>query len=416
MKIGFLVHRNEYYKYFAPVIDEALRRGHQVVCLHDCAQPRTGRKGYQFPDIAAAPAFRFGNPDRIPFGKDDDLVQIAAGKGLNAIVSLTFTPQDDALYRVLKDRGVSWVALHYFLDGYDHLLHGLNGPDRHFFYSPIWLDWAVEYVSSLGSKNGKTPDTGKLRQTSRSAGCVELDQMGLINPAGVREEWDIPPDKPVVLLVPFPVSTSRYNFWSRFVYGADKPVFQSLAVSAALKFGYLKDVWGRWNDPNVLRAVRRFCDNNEAYLLVKARLKEGVEKHVAAAADRIVYDESCYPATILKCLSISSLCIHFVSSTVTEAVSAGVPVLFISSRGAEMFNLESHFPALRRQMLFRYVDHPGISHRLTVPEAIRSLPHKSLADFPLDPVQRSEYIEKFLGFSDGRSSSRVLDEMERLPG
>jgi len=36
-------------------------------------------------------------------------------------------------------------------------------------------------------------------------------------------------------------------------------------------------------------------------------------RHTAARADRVLYDESYYPATILELLSISSLCVHFFS-------------------------------------------------------------------------------------------------------
>ncbi len=37
-----------------------------------------------------------------------------------------------------------------------------------------------------------------------------------------------------------------------------------------------------------------------------------------------------------------------------------------------------------------------------------------LSDYPLDPVARAQYVEKFIGFDDGKSAERVLDAVQSL--
>ena len=39
---------------------------------------------------------------------------------------------------------------------------------------------------------------------------------------------------------------------------------------------------------------------------------------------------------------------------------------------------------------------------------------RRLADFPLDHAARAQYIDKFIGFDDGKGADRVLDAVQSL--
>jgi len=55
---------------------------------------------------------------------------------------------------------------------------------------------------------------------------------------------------------------------------------------------------------------------------------------------------------------------------------------------------------------------PGIVWSADAAEATRLLSTMRLTDFRIDPEVRREYVKKFLGFDDNRSSERVLDLVE----
>ena len=163
-----------------------------------------------------------------------------------------------------------------------------------------------------------------------------------------------------------------------------------------------------------MSAVRAFCDRNGAALVVKARAKDPVPSYLARRADRVLYDEHYYPATILELLKISALCLHFFSTAAYEAAYAGVPSICIAP-GAD----DLGFPALWREWFLSVA--PGTSfnfrgavYAIGLPEVVGGFPGKRIADFPLDPVARAQYVEKFVGFDDGKSSDRVLDAVQSL--
>jgi hypothetical protein len=162
----------------------------------------------------------------------------------------------------------------------------------------------------------------------------------------------------------------------------------------------------------VIKAVRAFASRNGAHLIVKSRLKRRPLFYTRAVADTHLYDESVYPATILELLRIASACVGFYSTTVHEAAYLGVPYVCLrpSDRDVRGPRPVQHVFMDRSKSSW---DFPGVSTVLEVPEAVASLPRRSLDDFNVDAQARAAYVEKFLGYDDGRSSKRVLDEIHR---
>jgi len=57
-------------------------------------------------------------------------------------------------------------------------------------------------------------------------------------------------------------------------------------------------------------------------------------------------------------------------------------------------------------------DFEGVVTAADISEAITDLPDRDLASFALDPGRAKLYVSKFIGPNDGRSSSRLLAELE----
>jgi len=402
IRLVFVVWRKNFYRVIGPVVDAALRRGWDVECWHDWAQPRWGTKESEFPD--AIPAFRWGTPKVVAYRGEDELVAQLCARPPDAVVAIT--PRPAALKRTVR-----WVGLHYmtnYVDPGEPL--GIFNCDVVAGYSNFWLEQAIEYFKEKGAlrDSGATTEREIVRRFT-TVGVPELDQVDSIEPRAVRERLGLPADRPVVLYLPYPTMSNPRTFWLRHVYAPTSRVRRALAVLAGRRFDYWHHVASDWNDRRLATALREFCDANDALLVVKSRLKEGVvPRYTASRADLVLYDPSYYPATILELLSVASFCVHFFSSAVYESVFLGVPSLCIAPSADDM-----GLPTWSRG-LFNVRDGgsynvPGASYFMPLSQAFDALPHASLKDFPMNPMSRARFVNTFLGFDDTRSSERLLD-------
>jgi hypothetical protein len=155
--------------------------------------------------------------------------------------------------------------------------------------------------------------------------------------------------------------------------------------------------------------MRAFCDANGAALVVKARAKDPAAAYLRAVADRVLYDESDYPATILEVMSLASLCVHFFSTVAYEAAYAAVPSVCVTADPDDL----GFSPTLRRAYLSTATgssfNFPGVTYPLSVAEVVGGFGRRRLGDFPLEPVARAQYLDKFVGPDDGKASDRRLD-------
>jgi hypothetical protein len=408
VRVVFIVERKNYYRTFGPAVDAALRRGWAVECWHDWAQPRWGTKASEFPD--AVPTFRWGTPKVVRYHGAAELVERLNAAPPDAVVSLG-PPHAGVAKRV------RWIVMHYMTSLVDPLgPKGLLACDRVAGYSRFWLDQALEYFKESGSLPSAAAAEGEILRRFTVVGVPELDQVGAIEPRAVRERFGLPPERPVVLYLPYPMKSNPRTFWLRHVYAPTSRLRRGLAVLAALKLRYWRQVVRDWNDRRLVEAVRAFCNANDALLVVKSRLKDPVPRHTAALADLVLYDPSYYPATILELLSVASLCVHFFSSAVYESVFLGVPSLCIAPAPEDM-----GLSPLWTRGLFHVreggsYNTPGASYFMSLPEAFVNLPRASLKDFPMDPFVRTLFVQTFLGFDDTRSSERFLDLVEGRGG
>lgn len=417
MKVAFLVERRNFYRLFGPIVDRTLERGWEAECWHDWGQPRTGPKGSEFPD--SAPAFRHGRPRVRTYEGPADFAALLASASPEAIVALR-RPTDAE-----KTGRTRWFGLQYTLD-IAELLDGAGRTscDGIGLHSQYWAERAPDCLriraDNRSRATGGAPDSidaaavgETLRRMGRIVGIPEMDQSHWIDPLEVRRRLGLDPARPVVLYCPFPFRTNPQTFWVRHVYGA-RALHGRLAVRLAGRPEYLSHVARGLDDRSVVRAVRAFCDWNGAALVVKARAKDPAPPYLARCADRVLYDDHYYPATILELLKISALCLHFFSTVAYEAAYAGVPSICIAPDADDL-----GFPPLWREWFLSLA--PGASFNLRgavypvgLQELVGEFAGKRIADFPLDPVARAQYIDKFIGFDDGKSSDRVLDAVQSL--
>ena len=403
MRVAFPILRKNYYRPLGPVIEEALRRGHRVECWHDWAGPRRGGKGAEFPD--EVPETLSGRFPIVPFGGAADLAERFRADPPDVIVSLDPPPTG-----LERDRAARWLWLQYSADILFYPTpDGVLSSDVLATYSPYW-------GGKLRQRFGDSTAAGDLERRTVPVGMPELDVVSRIDPDEVRHRLHVPAGRPVVLYLPFPLRSNPRTFWLRRIFTPSTRFGQSVGTILGGRLDYWDHVRGRRNDRSLVESARDFCRRAGAVLLMKSRLKDPIPRYARALADLTFYDPSHYPPTILELLSVASLCIHAYSTSVFEAAYCGVPSLCLAPDRRDMGLPPYVHDFVHHGEPGGIYNWPGAAYCVPLREAFDGLRRWNLADFPLDSGARKRYVERFLGFDDGRSSGRLLDLAERLAG
>jgi len=400
-KLAVLIRRKNYYRLLGPVVEEALARGHVVDCWHDWSGARRGGKASEFPD--AAPAFRAGSPRVLGYQGPADLAERWRSDPPAAVVSID--PPDPGLRAATKAR---WLWLQYAADIlFQPTPPGVLDADAVGLYSAYWGQ-RVE---------ARFPDSGigpELRRKAVVVGAPELDVARSIDRDEVRRRLGLPAGRPVVLYLPFPLRSNVPTPWLSAVHAPRTRLGQGLRTLLARRWEYWPHVMNGWNDRRLVEAARAFCDRNGALLVMKARRKDPVPRYASRRADRVFYDLSHYPPTILELLSVAALCIHFYSTAVMEAACCGVPTLCLAPGEEELGPASFGFGFVHNGEPGGLYNAPGVAYWRPLVYAFDGLSGWRLADFPLVPEARRRYVERFLGFDDGAAAGRLLDALARL--
>ncbi|MBI2173954.1 MAG: hypothetical protein HYU33_01995 [Candidatus Omnitrophica bacterium] len=415
MKVAFLIVRQNFYRIFGPLIDEALRRGWFVECWHDINQPSSGFKGYLFPSPEAVPVFAHGHPVVKTYHGPATLEKELKAEDFDVVVSIF--PPLFYLGHEPDRQGAPWVCMQ---DVSDIFLNG--GPEGLLscaviaVYSDWWLNKGLHFFKERGWLLPQDSRIEAIRLRTVFTGMPELDQRQHIDPKEVRRRWGIPKGQPVVVYLPFPGAWD--SFWVRYLFREPNRFRQSFRMLQHRRFDQWLWVWRGLNEARVVRALRTFCDRNQAYLIVKSRRKTRIPKEVAAVADRCLYDESYYPATILEVLSIANVCVNFYSAAVLEAAAWSVPSLCIRLPEVEYCdgNEEcrarlAHFFNDKEGESFQF---QGVSSVVGIEEMVERFPKEKLASFRIDPQAQRAYLHRFAGGGDELSSARALQVLERV--
>jgi len=395
MRVAFIIYRKNHYRCLAPAVEEAMARGWSAECWHDWSHPRRGGKASEFPDTV--PPLRHGSPRIRTFqGANDLAVQLGADPP-DVIIALD--PPE-----VKAAASAPWLWLQYSADilFYRTPDFFLEKADTLATYSPYWS----ERLEERHRESGQGP---AVRRRTRAVGMPELDVIPRIEPGEVRRRFGLPADRPVVLYLPFPLYSNPSTFWLRNVFRPSTHLGQATRTLLARRMEYWQDVRRRWNDKHLVEAVRNFCDRAGAALVMKSRLKDPIPRYAVRRAERALYDPSYYPPTILELLSVASLCIHACSTSVFEAAACRVPSLCLYPADADV-----GLPAFVHEFVHNLkpdgiYNFPGAAYGVPLREAFDGFARWRLEDFPLHAEGRRGYMERFLGFDDGRSSARLLD-------
>lgn len=412
MKIAFIISRLSEYRLLGPIIDRALAIGCRVECWHNYGQHHHGLKAYLFPSMAAAPRFRAGKPLACSYRNTTELVEWLDQGRADVVVSAGARQSDTG--RVEPQGGPFWVCVQSGLDTFvNHSLAALESCDLFAAHTKWWTGWGAEYYAALNASLDGNAVRAQLEARTAYVGWTAMDTRELVDPDQVRRRWGIPSGQPVVVVLPFPQGVGRATFWPKKVFMEPSRARRLVNVLLHRQFQYWDASWRGVTDDAVMRAVRRFCDKNGAFLLVKSRHKTPIPACTRALADQCVYDETYYPPTVVEAMSISQLCVSYFSLGVLEAAGLGVPNVCVAFRAEDYqgdhANTRQYFQRFFTREEGGVYEFRGVTKTVTIEEAMLTLPNRSLDDFRLDPDARRAYLRKFIGQDDCQAASRTLD-------
>lgn len=418
MRVGFLVDGQGLYKVFGPVIDYALGQSAEVsLLLWDAEIMRTGPKSYGRAEPGNVPVFLNGHPRIFQWDSPQDLAETCIRERLQAIISVWLFPHFIDACRELRRRGVRWIALQHATEHTNLPLESFAEPDATCFFSEYWLEGALARIRSLTGSSADRSETcwrGRMAVT----GCPELDVWPRLDARQLRRQYGVPEGRPVVVWQPYEVH--EYDLWELLVLRRDwRPRRLGRAILQH-RWDLLLRAFHEPSYNQLLRAMRSFCNHNEAFLISKSRIKDRPSRFDQTTADLFTHDRAYYPPTILEVLAMADLCIHILSTTALEAAHGGVPGLCVvlpSHAGAFTHPIYGpKWKALTYRADGSVWNYPGVSWMMPLDKACRQLGHMRLDDFKIDPARRAEYICKYLGFDDYQNSARVWEVVETLVG
>ena len=436
MRVIFLVYRTNYYRYFTPVIQEALRRGYTVECWHDYSAPRTGNKGFSFPDIQFVPDFfGLGRPQASVFNGPEDLSKkLREDKTADVVVSLhplKFSLPDASL----DEFSFTWATL-------------MTGPDN-FFETPklgflkkrrnkeLFLVHSDHYAQQGKAflKNFHPEHTDYLHPDKTRVvvtGNAEFDAFKAINPDDVRAKYGLPAGKKILLYLPFPYcNRNRSSAWERafcglytntatapdgsYAHGKKNYIVKDFIQKSQNLLRIMQDPLSRRfltqgvSEPRVFKSVREFCTRNNVHLVVKPRMKFPVADYVKECADQVIWDDEQEqnPPVLKELLAVTRMCVMYYSFASLAAVYAGVYCLNINLP-KEFFIDDAHrfWFSHEKGSQFNY---PGVIETWDIEDVMERLPQLHLKKFELDERKHRQFIRDYVGYGDGLCSRRVWD-------
>ncbi|EPR37158.1 hypothetical protein dsx2_1101 [Desulfovibrio sp. X2] len=282
-------------------------------------------------------------------------------------------------------------------------------PDLILFYSKHWQDTLTSILHDR--RYGNFSDT--LAMLTCSSACVgwgQMDQVVSFDRERILEKYDLPKDKPIVVLAAYPYASNPRTAWD-FCYKHDNQLIRHLWGLAHGRLGRVLAHPDQTTDRRVAAALRAFCARNDAVLIIKYRTKDPVPGYFAEVAHRLIGDESHYPSNFMEVLSVADLSLSFCSTSVLESSACGCPHICLDisedpELRARVPFFESFWPRSDSQGIFNF---PGVCYAMNIRDAVTELPHKSLDDFPLLSRQHEQYCRDYLGSTDGGNCARILE-------
>ena len=441
LNLRVFIKRTNHYRFLASIIDHAVKRGDNVIIWHDCSGSKRDKKSYLFPHAALSPFFHKQEPNlrieeigtREAFYKE-----ILDSSDVDFFLSLS--PLDDSMFdvdsRILPVLSGKWAMIGH---GQDTFIE-LTRQNR-------YLDSSYERLMLFETRHNLTLGQDWLRKIHPKVGFLDSPLTSIhfvgstnvskpaddIEKARIREKYHVPPNKNIVIYLPFPFFPYRFGDKKFALQGAWTGLSHNghLCFSEGwehilTKTGVLKPFWKiyclsnvirsrralRWllngcSEVNLVKDLARFCLDNDFVLIGKPRVKFPFPPKLNDLCSHVIFDDESqqYPSILHELLQIAKLTVGSLSTAVLESVSAGVPYLNIEFpvRDQEC-SKDGPWYDYSCGSKFKF---PGVATSVSVSGMSRFYWPESLLNF--SSTAQEDYLRKFMFANHRDSVENVFD-------
>lgn len=292
LDIVFLIDRNLYYKYLAPLIDEALKSSLKVSLLHishNSSLSTQNDKSFYYPQLNQIPQFHKKIQHSAMITGTEELQTYLKTHKPKLVFSLHPKNRYDLELPELK-----WVTVQH---GIDSAKHSNQNTDYYICYTRNWLE------DCQINKNCQLHEAGVFYANNKLTKSKE----------DICHKYNLDPQKNYFLFLPLPSSSSaNYTFFPNKLY-------------AKYHLRQLEKI-----ELQILQYLSVHLKKQNTELIIKSRFKRLLPEEYKKFG-HVVYDETFYPSTISEVCAISSYCyINFMpTATTIELASYNLPFTLI---------------------------------------------------------------------------------------
>lgn len=414
MNIGFNIARMNYLGHLGSLIDYFMEKNANVFLLCDYRKEGGGYKSYLYPEVDCVKN-TFNTSETLAFHSTEEFVEVIIRHKLQVVFFIAF---DSIAQESIKLMGSSRKVIFAHLQSGGDLMYNrhISSADVVYIFSEDWKQWWKKGLLhfNIVSESQKEKIFEQIDSKPVISGFPQADHMAHYDRGVIFEKYGIPEDKKVVLLLPFPWRV-KFGVWSHIIYKPQNIILKLLKLVFNRRLDSIDKLFTSANDLQVAEAIRKFSQKNNAFFIVKGRLKNKVPRYLQGLAERTIFDETYYPYTIMELMFVADLSLCFFSDAIKESVIAGTPCICLGpttredwAHYAKRFFLKdfSYTPG-------NYYNFDGVVYNESVDDFAAEFPNKTFDDYPLDEKSRDSFIKKFLGFSDLRSSERIYNDISK---
>jgi hypothetical protein len=435
-RISFIIFRNNYYKTTGGVIEESLKRGHQVNLLLDSSLVGEKIKGVPAPDKSSVPHFSSGVPNIVYFEGMSRLSEAACqcsdvvvlfGGAFTKYQEYMDDPENEICqFQKIRQASIPLISLNSHF--YDHCLLGLDAfdsVDKTLLLSDHSVAKHKEMLLELsGEKAGKDHDVLKQKINDVFAsktiitGCPLFDFFDRL-----YEERK--------------TSKQAYDECAFFVPKIDQHPFMQIIMREHPRWvSYLRSCFqfqGRykkqiWKMPRVKELFKALNENviGKGYKLQsKSRVKHG--SHFDSGLEALSHryysgeEDEYYPNfTSTQVFQKAKFSIHMRTFSVLEAVLSGVPAINIRVPIVDEGDVFPEAVCLyvekirgnQPDTLFNFA---GCVTSIPWEETLDFFAQQDFGSMEQDPEKREYYVQHFCGVDKSRTASeKQCDEIEKM--
>lgn len=435
-KLSFLINRTNYYRFYTPIIREAIAQGYDVECLHYYENKfRTGPKAYLFADIAKAPDFKSNQVKHLSYEDRSELSGLLS-KSL-AVVSYHFSDFFDENIKIPES--VQPVLIMMGGDSFIELKH-LKQTKRTtqkkiltFLFTPFWVEKAKSYFQKFHPHcmNFISEDNCEFV----FSGSTEMDLFNSISAQRVRDKFKLEPDNSIFIYFPFAYLNRRAgSSWERAFSGKDintrtstdgsylhlenQSYFKNLAEKSLLVSKILTDpnaiktlLLGH-SEVAIFKSIVKFCKLNNLKLFVKPRQKFPIPRYIQENADHVVWDDESQqdPPVLQELYTIARLSFSYMSSSVLSAVVAHVPHVCMDLPEYYFYDDDNQYWYPNEEGSF--YQYNGVSYNKSIEDLLSKFSGEQLNQYRLNESSRSDYIKKYISPDISvKSSTKIINTL-----